>query len=206
MSVALKTASRKTLPRFGQESNGILMTAEEFDRADFVEGSRYELVNGVLVVSGPPDDCEADVNDQLGSWLRDHQESHPQGAALDCTLPEREVRTKKNRRRADRLIWAGLGRLPRKHEKPTIVVEFVSVSRRDRARDYDAKRKEYLEIGVKEYWIIDRFDRLMTVHSRGAGRRGRKVIREKQSYVSPLLPGFELPLAKLLALADRWQG
>jgi hypothetical protein len=31
------------------------------------------------------------------------------------------------------------------------------------------------------------------------------VIPEKQVYGTPLLPGFELPLARLLAVADRWE-
>jgi hypothetical protein len=30
------------------------------------------------------------------------------------------------------------------------------------------------------------------------------VVREKDVYRTPLLPGFELPLAQLLALADDW--
>src|SRR2546425_7316432 len=100
---------RKEKPAFGPESNGILMTPEEFDRADFEEGWRYELINGVLIVSPIPSLGEADPNDELGYWLRKFQEEHPQGTALNLTVPERTIMTGKNRRRADRAIWAGLG-------------------------------------------------------------------------------------------------
>src|SRR5450432_1229757 len=121
--------------KFGFESNGILMTPQEFDDADpddFDECWDYELINGVLVVSPIPMVQEVDPNEELGHMLRTYGESHPQGKFLDKTLPERYVKTGRNRRKADRVIWAGLGRLPRKAETPTVVVEFVSSRKRDR--------------------------------------------------------------------------
>ena len=59
-----------------------------------------------------------------------------------------------NRRRADRVIWTGLGRVPDPEKDiPSIVVEFVSKRRRDALRDYEAKRDEYLAAGVQR--ILD---------------------------------------------------
>ncbi len=135
-----------------------------------------------------------------------YRDTHPQGSALDATLPERLIRTPGSRRRDDRSIWAGLGRKPNTREDiPTIVVEFVSEGKRNWMRDYVEKRDEYLALGVKEYWVIDRFQRTLTVYrKRGRGKR-TLVISEKETYESPLLPGFELPLAKLLAVADTWR-
>ena len=87
---------------------------------------------------------------------------------------------------------------------PTIAVEFVSAGRRNRERDYTDKRREYLEAGVVEYWIIDRFGRRLTsVHNDSAGQQ-EVVVPEEGVYRSPLLPGFELVLAPLLAVADQW--
>src|SRR5271157_1274809 len=40
--------------RLGPRSAGVLLTTEEFDRARFVAGWRYELINEVLVVSPIP--------------------------------------------------------------------------------------------------------------------------------------------------------
>jgi Uma2 family endonuclease len=97
-----------------------------------------------------------------------------------------------------------LGRLPKRHERPSVVVEFVSSRTRDRLRDYTTKRDEYMRAKIKEYWIIDRFERCMVVFSLHAGKVRKHVVRENQVYTTPLLPGFELPLAKLLALADQW--
>jgi Uma2 family endonuclease len=200
----MATATLKNLAvRLGPASNGILMTPRGFDRAEFVEGWRYELINGVLVVSSTPLRNERDPNEEIGHLLRVYRDTHPQGAALDATLSEETVVAGKNRRRADRVIWAGLGRLPRRYEPPTIIVEFVSAGRRQQDRDYKAKRKEYMAI-VKEYWIIDRFQRIMTVFSRQGSRIKRQVLRANQEYRTDLLPGFVLPLGRILDLAERW--
>jgi len=189
---------------FGPEFNGILMTPEEFDRAEFADGWVYELINGVLIVSPIPLKQESDPNEELGYLLRLYQETNPKGKSLDFTLGEQYVKTSANRRRADRLIWAGLGRLPEEDEKPTVIVEFVSKRKRDRDRDYEAKREEYQAIKVQEYWIIDRFERTLTAHILDNGKYRKKIVSETQVYRTKLLPGFQLPLARLLKLADRW--
>jgi Uma2 family endonuclease len=137
--------------------------------------------------------------------LRQHQHEHPQAAALDETLPERYVRTSIGRRRADRVVWLGLGRRPDPAtDVPAIVVEFVSASRRDRRRDYEEKRREYREAGVVEYWIVDRFARIITVYRNPLEEPDEVVVAEQETYRTPLLPGFELPLARLLTVSDRW--
>jgi Uma2 family endonuclease len=190
----------------GPQLNGTLMTPEEFDAVEeYDDDYRYELVHGVLIVNPIPLESEADPNGELEYLLRKYKEEHPQGSALDKTLFERYVRTRTSRRRADRVIWAGLGRVPDPRvDMPTIVVEFVSEARRDRRRDYVDKRQEYLEAGVAEYWIVDRFRRTMTVVRNQPGGPQDLVVQENETYQPPLLPGFELPLARLLAVADTW--
>lgn len=189
----------------GPEQNGLKMTPEEFDDlTDVDELYTYELIRGVLVVNPPPLEQERGPNEELGHWLRQYQETHPQGDSLDATLPEQSVRTPDSRRRADRVIWAGLGRQPDPaNDPPTIVVEFVSAGRRNWQRDYIEKRDESLSLGIREYWIIDRFQRIMTVY-RSGNNTEQQIIQENETYRPELLPGFELPLAELLATADRW--
>jgi Uma2 family endonuclease len=201
----MATATPKTRPlRLGPRSAGLMLTATEYDRARFQEGWRYELISGVLVVSPTPSRQERGPNQTLGRWLENYQESHPTGSALDATLPEEEIQTKQNRRRVDRAIWAGLARDPEEGETPAIAVEFVSKGKVNQERDYIAKRAEFREIGVQEYWIIDRFRRGLTVY-RFTGETDEELrTSEDQTYETPLLPGFVLPLQRLLALADRW--
>jgi Uma2 family endonuclease len=200
------TVAEKEVLQLGPHSNGMSLSPWEFDAADFEPGWRYELVNGVLIVNPPPSMKERDPNEELGRWLRNYQETHPQGDSLDFTVSEQTVHIGPHRRRVDRAIWAGLGRLPQDDETPTIAVEFVSKGRRSRQRDYQIKRDEYRSAGVREYWIIDRFERLLTVSRFARGKITSKAIHEQQTYTTPLLPGFELPLASLLALMDRWSG
>ena len=188
----------------GSELNGALMTPEEFDSAqDWDELYAYELINGVLIVRPPPDIGERGPNDLLGYLLRAYHEQHLKGSALDYTATEQTIRTKHNRRRADRVIWAGLGRIPDDgRDLPAIAIEFVSAGRRNRERDYQAKRQEYDEIGIAEYWIIDRFRRTMKVLRQTPDGPIELTLKEGETYATALLPGFEVPLARLFAESD----
>ena len=188
----------------GPDSNGTSVSADEFDTGEAVPGWRYELIRGIVIVSPTPSRRERDPNEELGHLLRNYQEMHPQGRSLDKTLSEEDIHIGDDRRRADRAIWAGLGRRPKRFETPTIAVEFVSSGRRNRARDYEEKRDEYLSVSIREYWIIDRFTRTMTVYSQHGTGVEQRVISETDAYSTPLLPGFKLPLSRLFALADEW--
>jgi Uma2 family endonuclease len=202
----MSTTEVLTLPAIGPDSAGLLMTPEEFDAiTEYDDLYSYELIRGVLVVNPIPSEQEAEPNELLGFFLNLYREQHPQGAALDLTLQERYVRLPDSRRKADRVIWSGLGRRPNPREDvPTIVVEFVSAGKRNWRRDYVEKRRDYLELGVPEYWLLDRFRRTMTVYRNAPAGATEIVIPEDQTYHTPLLPGFELPLARLLAAADAW--
>jgi Uma2 family endonuclease len=103
------------------------------------------------------------------------------------------------------VIWIGQGRCPDPVvDVPAVAVEFVSASRRDRRRDYEEKRLEYRNSGVVEHWIVDRFARNMTAYRNSGEGQKELVVSEQETYQTPLLPGFELPVARLLGAADRW--
>jgi Uma2 family endonuclease len=204
MSIAQTTKTKRI--RLTEASNGMLMTPEEFDAVtDYDDLFVYELIHGVLIVSPHPAEGERGPNDTLGYWLLSYRDQNPEGFRLDATLPEQTIFGSENRRRADRAIWLGLGRLPNLQlDVPSIVAEFVSKRKRDRTRDYEEKRREYQAIGVSEYWVIDRFQRTMTVYKSLPGELAELIVKAEETYRTPLLPGFELPLAKLLKVADDW--
>lgn len=187
----------RQLPELGPHSNGMLMTPDEFDAAtEWEMGYRYELIHGVLVVNPPAGLSERDPNDELGRLIRNYKEDHPSGFCVDLTAPEQTVRVGDNRRRADRAIWIGLGRRPDDElDTPTVAVEFPANRARDRHRDYVVKRKEHADAGVEEYWIIDTHRREMTVHRRNGET---VVVGAGETYRTPLMPGFELALARLM--------
>ena len=185
--------------------NGVALAPWEFDEASVEPGYRYELIHGVLVVNPTPQEEERDPNDELGLLLRLYQRTHAEGKSLDATLPEQEVVLGNNRRRVDRAIWCGLGRMPHRREVPTICVEFVSVGRRNQTRDYLEKRSEYKLAGVREYWIVDRFERRLLVVRYSDDQDQEIGVAADEEYETQLLPGFRLPLRDSLAAADRWE-
>ncbi|MFQ5734631.1 MAG: Uma2 family endonuclease, partial [Planctomycetaceae bacterium] len=141
----MSTAEIEAPIRIGPGSNGMPMTPEEFDAiADWDDLYRYELVRGVLIVVPPPGYGELRPNDALGYWLQSYQENHPDGGALDDTCFEFTMETSTGRRRADRVIWCGLGRFPDyANDVPAIAIEFVAERTRDWKRDHIEKRADY---------------------------------------------------------------
>jgi len=193
-------------PLIGPADNGRLMTPDEFDaltRDDVEAGYAYELIHGVFIVSPAAGPMETDPNGQLEFLLRLYDMHHP--GVIDKTVYESDVRTKTCWRRADRVIWIGLGRVPKpKQDVPTIAVEFLSAGTRSRTRDYEEKRQEYLDIGIQEFWLFDRFQRQLTVFHRRGGIDQEQVIAMTEIYRTPLLPEFELPVGQVLSRADDW--
>lgn len=201
----MNSAVTKSNLVLGAESAGILLTPEEFDAIDeYDECYTYELIHGVLVVNSFPAPAEAASNEFLGYLLHHYQKRHRHGHFVDETLPLQYIRLPTGRRLVNRLIWTGLGRPPKMKADPAaIVVEFVSAGRRNRRRDYEDKREEYGAAGIREYWTFDRFRRTLTVVTYSGSQEREKVIPEPHSYESPLLPGFVVPLDRILASADR---
>jgi len=201
-STVTATVDIETSVRLDLDSNGMLMTPEESDAVEVYNDEWcYELINGVVIVNAIPLESEGDPNEELGYLLRRYQEGNP-ASMLNATLPERFIHLPNSRRRADRVIWAGLGRMPNsKFDVPTVAVESVSRTKPDRERDYEEKRKEYIEAGIQEYWIFDRFKPCLTVIR---PKKPDQVVPEAEHYQSPPLPGFDLPLARLLQQADAW--
>jgi Uma2 family endonuclease len=68
------------------------------------------------------------------------------------------------------------------------------------------KAVEYRDLGVQEYWIIDRFRRVLTVYFWRSARWSKRTLREGDRYATKLLPGFGLPLADLFRVCDRYKG
>jgi Uma2 family endonuclease len=195
----LEPESTTTRP-FGPWANGMELSPEEYDAAtDWEPGYRYELLQGLLIVSPPAGLGERSPNDYLGYMLWRYAESHPQGKALAFTVNEHELQVGRQRRRMDRAIWVAEGAVvDPQRSVPTIAIEFVSDSSRDRRRDFVTKRRESAAIGIAEYWVIDRFERSLTVFQGD----DVQVLKAGETYRTPRLPGFELPLSTLLSRVE----
>ena len=102
------------------------------------------------------------------------------------------------------VIWTGSGRVARTPlwNIPMIAIEFVV--RRDWLRDYVEELPRVPEGGGRRALYCYCFHRNMTVLRHGSDGTSEFIVREHETYKTLLLPGFELPLAQLLAVADRW--
>ncbi|HEY2159320.1 MAG TPA: Uma2 family endonuclease, partial [Isosphaeraceae bacterium] len=56
------------------------------------------------------------------------------------------------------------------------------------------KKAEYHSVGVREYVVIDRFDRKVTVFTYEPAGYEERVLTGSDVYETPLPPGFRVPL------------
>lgn len=83
---------------------------------------------------------------------------------------------------------------------PMLVIEIVSPGELQRDRDYIAKRIQYEDRGIPEYWIIDPEQQLITVLSlEDAKYIEIGQFRDSDAIASPTFPEFTLTAAEILA-------
>lgn len=193
---ALDPASaERTRRTLGPKDEGRRLTSQEFQSAGFTEPYRYERVDGRLVVM-PPDGEDHSIASH--SWcmpLYHYNFNHREIVSLIST-PCWIRMDDQTDRIADFGIY--LRRNVGPPEPPDLVFEVVSPGRVNRERDYVRKKAEYHRIGIREYVIIDRFQRSATVCrlEPGTDSYQERVLTEADVYETPLLPGFALPVAE----------
>jgi len=176
------------------------LSRREYAAAQFDEPWRYERVKGKLAVMAPAGPDHQLPNNRLRSLLGVYEVDHPE--VVECVFSEAWISTSDD---TDRIIDIGVylrgssGDGPGPRRPPDIAFEIVSGGGADRKRDYVEKRAEYLGAGVKEYVIVDRFERRVTIFRRSRGRFVESHLERTDSYTSPLLPGLQIPLAKVFA-------
>ena len=182
--------------RLGRADHGRPVSHAEFASASYDEPWKYERVDGRLSVLSP--DGKNHVRTtvpwsiRLGAYMLAHLDYVQAVVSNAWVLVDGE-----NERIADLAVYLN-GRLDDidiPHQAPDLLFEFVSPSSTDRRRDYVEKRTHYERAGVREYVIVDRFDRKVTVLTLGPGGYAERVIPADGTYDFPLLPGFALPLA-----------
>ena len=193
-----------TRVRIGPADAGRAMTLDEFREADVVEGYRYELARGILEVNAIPKTPHRRVVSKLFELAALYKASHP--GVIDYFGGGTEVRawiaSADLARHPDfGVVFRGAGTDPEGDLKPGLFAEVVSPS--SKVRDYEHKRRDYLEYGVAEYWIVDPQERLVTVLVRqGEGDAAwvERVFRDDEVIESPALPGLNV------AVEELWQG
>lgn len=165
------------------------------------DGKRYEIIDGELCISRQPHWHHQAVCGQLYALLQVW--SKQTGAGRANLAPG--VIFADDEDVAPDVVWLSSGRLAsvlqpdgKLHAAPELAVEVLSPGGLNERRDREAKLKLYSRRGVSEYWIVDWRARTVEVYRRGAAALElNATLYEPNTLHTPLLPGFNCPLATL---------
>ncbi|MGQ9557807.1 MAG: Uma2 family endonuclease [Desulfurispora sp.] len=164
------------------------------------EGGRYFLMEGELVMVPAPRTVHQRISKMLQKHMDRFVESHNLGevlyAPVDVYLSEKDVLQPD-------IIFISRGRLAIITEEnikgaPDLVVEILSpaTARYDKV----TKSRLYYQYGVQEYWLVDPDGQVVQVFERGERYWNLyDAFDVEQTLTSPLLPGLEVPLARVFA-------
>ncbi|MEQ8956909.1 MAG: Uma2 family endonuclease [Coleofasciculus sp. C2-GNP5-27] len=181
------------------------MTLEEYLNYEDGTDTRYELVNGELVVMPP----ESDLNQRIAIFLliyfsqqgipayrlRVGTEMVVSGSRATTRLPDLMVLSEEL---ATALEGASRSTITLDMPPPELVVEVVSPGKKGIDRDYRYKRSEYAARGIAEYWIVDPIEGRVTVLEWVEGLYEERVFQGNERIVSPLLPDLDLTCERVM--------
>jgi Uma2 family endonuclease len=168
------------------------------DYARLPDDRRYEVIDGELFLTPAPTPYHQLVKQRIEQFLLKHVESRGLGQVLDA--PCDVVLSRFDVLQPD-IFFVSSGRLAVIGEKyisdaPDLVVEVLSPGTRKRDRVFKSKR--YARFGVREMWIADPDKKTIEVlvnTEKAFRREGLHVGGD--ILLSPLLPGLEVPLARV---------
>ena len=181
-----------------------MVTKTKYTYEDYLnmpEGERYELLDGELILVASPNMAHQGNQARLGSRMFMFSEDNDLGrvffsstdvvlsddSGTDVVQPDILFISKE---REDIITDANV------QGAPDLVVEILSPS--TSRRDWKYKRELYARYGVKEYWIIDPANRIVTVMllKEGVLEIGGAFV-EGDTLVSAALEGFEVGVSEI---------
>lgn len=196
----------KTAIKVGPADHGRRMSLDDFNRAEGQEGYLYELSRGVVTVVDVPNPRHLAQVLAVRRQLTSYQDKYPEQvygvvAGSECKILLAELESE---RHPDLAVY----KTPPPDVKdvwsvwvPELIVEVVSPG--SEQRDYREKPEEYLDFGVKEYWIVNARRREMLALRRSRGRWAEKVVGASDVYETKLFPGLKLELAPVFRAAGK---
>ena len=175
---------------------GLRLSADEyFELAD--DGFRYELINGVMVMSPSPMLAHQAVVVEFIAQIAIYLREHPVGKVF----PDIDVRLDKDLVYRPDVVFVRSERLRKASKRlnviPDLVVEIISPS--SRLLDRREKKLDYERHGVQEYWVVDPEGETFTFYCR-EGELFLEVESKADQFVSRAVPGFKLDLSALRAV------
>ena len=170
------------------------MTLQEFLNEPQQEGYRYELIDGIKMMSPRPAGAHQMISGNLFAELRSILRGKGCGPLLEMDLV-----LKDNNLIPDLMVVCddvNLNELKRQEKPPLIAIEIVSPS--TVSIDYFTKRLKYEHLGVQEYWIISPDEKCIVVINFITGQQERFCEGQIVSYA---LPEIQIDLNKIFDLS-----
>ncbi len=157
------------------------------------DGNSYEVIEGELFVSRAPSLTHQSVSINLTVSIKNYLLQNPIGevwttpgvifSEFSGVIPD--IVFVSNERRVE--IASG----ERITGAPDLVIEIVSPGAENERRDRIAKRQLYGKYGVKEYWIVDPYQKTIEVYLlEGRTLKLKATYTEKDELSSSVLAGF----------------
>ena len=179
---------------------GVKLTYDDFVHFPD-DGLRHELIDGEHYVTPAPNTKHQAILGQLyllvGNWLEDHPIGRVFFAPFDVVFSHFDVVEPD-------LLYLSHARaaevLTPMHVRgvPELVVEVASKG--TRKRDETVKLRLYEQSGVSEYWVVDPKLEVVRVYRQTLDGFAPPIEHSREagdSLATPILPGLELPLARI---------
>ena len=170
------------------------------DYADLEGDERYELLDGELILVGSPNEDHQIASVELGTLMHSFVKEHDLGriffAPFDVLFSDTDVVQPD-------LLFVSKDRYHIRtpaniQGAPDLVVEVLSPS--SSRRDWGYKRELYARHGVREYWVIDPTNRIVSVMTLQDGvLEIDQTLTEDNTARSSVLDGFDVNLAEIFA-------
>ena len=178
-------------------------TTADLDLLPYVEGVRYEIIDGDLYVTRQPHALHqytcSSISFEIYQWIA--------GTGSGAVLPAPGVIFSEDNDVAPDLIWLSSDRWAESmdagghfHYAPDLIVEVLSPGTVNEVRDRELKLQLYSRRGVREYWIADyRSKTVQAYRPRGERLELAETLVGDEVLTSPLMPGFACPVSRFWA-------
>ncbi len=176
-------------------------TTADLDLLPDIEGTRYEIIDGELHVTGQPHGMHQYTCSRVASALDRWDDE----SGIGMVIPAPGVAFSPENAVAPDLVWIRRERLSLLMDEaghlraaPELVVEVLSAGAANEKRDRELKLRLYSAWGVGEYWIVDWQLKSIWVYRRQeAALVLAATLAEGDVLTSPLFPGFSCPVSRL---------
>lgn len=179
----------------------VRMTVDEYLEAELPEGFRYELVDGVIEVSPVPNIPHDVPIGFLNRLFGRYADRRPDIVGHITQRSALALRQRPTAREPDFAVYA-TGQVSArpgvswKQLTPLLIVEIVSPGQAE--RDYRAKRADYWDAAVPEYWIVDPDAQTLTLLSRGETDWVERTLGQTETLQSAQFPGLTFVVGNML--------